>query len=375
MTDRTIKIVCGGGIVSGKEIVSLLLGRGLRAAGWNPEFITSKWGDGEFVRRLEHDGFEYQRLRLGFISASLRPGPLFMTLDQLRYWPELAYQYTRLMAATSPRAVIHTNWHHALLLLPFLDPHRDVFWVHDLLPNSPRYSRIFQAIGRRVGRIVCVSRAAAQNAIALGVPKSRVVVIHSGLSPFEPTSAPGGHPILRLGIVGQVGPWKGHDDLLDALALVSRDGVRILLRIFGAGTLSYIDLLKRRVNELGLQGQVEWCGVVKDPRAIYGNIDVCVVPSRCEEALGMSALEASAFGRPVVCTSRGGLPEVVDNGVTGFVVETEHPEQLGQAIRSLARDRDLIRVMGNSARERVQSKFALDRFVGQFTQVVEELDA
>src|SRR5262249_25950308 len=156
---------------------------------------------------------------------------------------------------------------------------------------------------------------------------------HSGFSAIETAPAPGGHPILRLGIVGQVGPWKGHDDLLDALALLSRHGVRAVLRIFGTGAPGYIDSLKRRVTELSLQNQVEWCGVAKDGAELYGIIDVCVVPSRCEEALGMSAIEASAFGRPVICSARGGLPEIVNDRVTGFVVEAKHPDQLAQAIK------------------------------------------
>src|SRR5450755_3052266 len=116
----TVLIVCGAGIVSGKEIVSLHLARGLRDAGWTSRFLTSEWGDGEFVRRLEHDGFRYQCLRLGFISASLCVEPMLMTLDQLRYWPSLAFGYVRAVKKCGPRAVIHTNWHHALLLLPFL---------------------------------------------------------------------------------------------------------------------------------------------------------------------------------------------------------------------------------------------------------------
>src|SRR3979411_2391793 len=96
MTDvPPVLIVCGAGIVSGKEIVSLHLARGLRDAGWNPQFVTSKWSDGEFVRRLEKEGFKYQRLRIGIISASLRIVPLLMTLDQLSYWPALAYGYSR----------------------------------------------------------------------------------------------------------------------------------------------------------------------------------------------------------------------------------------------------------------------------------------
>ena len=373
MTDRTVQIVCGAGMVSGKEIVSLLLGHGLRAAGWNPEFMTSSWGDGEFIRRLKQDGFNYQLLRLGFISASLRRESLLMTLDQLRYWPALAYRYNRVIATTAPQAVIHTNWHHALLLLPFLDPSRDIFWVHDLLPNSPHYAHIFRAIGRRVGRIACVSHAAARNVLALGVPASQLVVIHSGLPSVKPTPAPGEHATLRLGIVGQIGPWKGHDDLLDALALLSRGGVRVSLRIFGTGVPIYVDSLKRRAADLNLHDQVEWCGVERNQAEIYGNIDVCVVPSRFEEPFGMSALEAGGFGRPVICSAQGGLPEIVDDGVTGFVVEAQRPDQLSRAIRSFANNSHLVKTMGAAARKRVQSEFSLERFVGQFLKVVQEL--
>src|SRR5205809_945023 len=107
----TIGIVCGAGMVSGKEIVSLSLARGLRDAGWKPTFVTSRWNDGDFIGRLESSGFPYELLRLGFISASFRPRPLLKTLDQMRYWPALAHGYIRFVAETAPRAVIHTNWH------------------------------------------------------------------------------------------------------------------------------------------------------------------------------------------------------------------------------------------------------------------------
>jgi glycosyltransferase involved in cell wall biosynthesis len=369
----TVCIVCGAGMVSGKEVVSLSLARGLRSAGWNPQFITSQWNDGDFVRRLECDGFSFGLLRLGFVSASLRAKPLLMTLDQMRYWPALAYGYTRLVAATSPRAVIHTNWHHLLLLLPFLDSRRDILWLHDLLPTSRRYAHVLGAIAKRVGRVVCVSHAAAHNALTLGVPESQVTVVHSGLAPIDPIDAPGEQPILRLGIVGQIGPWKGHDDLLDALALLSRDNVRVLLRIFGTGAPAYVESLKTRVAELNLLDQVEWCGFLNNQADIFRRIDVCVVPSRFKEPFGMSALEANGFGRPVICSSRGGLPEIVENGVTGLIVDAHRPDQLAQAIETYVRRPDLVKAMGEAARRRAQSDFSLEGFVERFAHVIEEV--
>lgn len=374
MQSPNVQIVCGAGIVSGKEIVSLLLARGLRETGWNPEFVTSRWGDGEFVSRLEQQGFKYRSLRIGFISASFRIVPLLMTLDQLRYWPALAYGYNRLINSTAPQAVIHTNWHHALLLLPFLKPHRDIFWVHEIFPNIPHYACVLRAIGTRVGRVVCVSHAVARSVLALGVLESSVTVIHNGLSPVDSMSAPADRPMLRLGIAGQIGPWKGHEDLLDALALLARDGVRVFLRIFGAGNPDYVKELKARVAELDLNDQVEWCGVMSKQSDIYRDIDVCVQPSRFDEPFGMSALEAGAFGRPVIGSARGGLPEIIEQGVTGFIVEAQHPNQLAKAIRAFVGRPDLIKTMGEAARKRIQSEFSLERCVGQFIQVIEGLN-
>jgi glycosyltransferase involved in cell wall biosynthesis len=369
----TVLIVCGAGIVSGKEIVSLHLARGLRDAGWNPQFVTSSWSDGEFVRRLEQDGFNYQRLRLGFISATLRLDPLLMTLDQLRFWPALAYRYTQLIKATASHAVIHTNWHHALLLAPFLKPHRDLFWVHECLPNTARYRRVMRTIAKRVGRIVCVSHAAGRAVVALGIPKTQVVVIHNGLPPLDTIPAPGSEAPVRVGIVGQIGPWKGHDDLIDALALLSGEGVQTTLRIFGKGNPEYVALLKRKISDLQLGDKVQWCGFVNSQVGIYSDLDICVIPTRIEEPLATSALEASGFGRPVVCTIRGGLPEIVDNGVTGFAVDAQRPEQLAKAIKSLAGDPALVKTMGEAGRNRILTQFSLERFIAQFAQVIEEV--
>lgn len=372
---RSVQIVCGAGIVSGKEIVSLLLARGLRDAGWDPEFVTSSWGDGEFVSRLEQDGYNYQLLRLGFISASFRRDLLLMTLDQMRYWPSLAYKYSRLVAATAPRAIIHTNWHHALLLLPFLSPHRDIFWIYECYPQTSRYGRMLRAIARKVGRVVCVSQAVARSVLSLGVPESQVVVIHNGLPLHDIIAAPGQQPLLRLGIVGQIGPWKGHEDLFEALALLRHDGIRVALRVFGAGAAAHVTSAKLRVSDLNLEDMVEWRGFVSDLSAIYADMDVCIVPSQLDDPLPTAALEAGAFGRPVICSSRGGLPEIVNDGVTGFVVQARRPDLLAQAINTFVKRPDLIKMMGVSAQKLIQSQFSLEQFVGQFIQVVEELKA
>jgi glycosyltransferase involved in cell wall biosynthesis len=110
---------------------------------------------------------------------------------------------------------------------------------------------------------------------------------------------------------------------------------------------------------------------VSSPVEIYTNLDICVIPSRIEEPFATSALEAGGFGRPVICSLRGGLPEIIDDGVTGFAVEAQRPDLLANAIKSFAHDPILIKTMGKAARSRIQSEFSLERFIAQFTQIIE----
>jgi glycosyltransferase involved in cell wall biosynthesis len=370
---RKVLLVSPAGIVAGKEIISLALARGLRDQGWDPEFVTSNWNDGEFIRRLESEEFEYHLLRLGYISTSPRLRSMTMTLHQLSYWPSLVVRYVLLTARASPKSVIHTNWHHALLLLPVLNSQRDIFWAHDLVPNRLREACVFRSIARRVARIICVSHAVAKSMETVGIPKSKIAVVHNGVASRAALPLRSDAPPLRLGIIGQIGPWKGHDDLLEALAVLLRKGRKITLKIFGKGSLNYIEKLKQKVSTLHIAENVEWCGFVREQAEIFETVDVCVMPSRVDESFGMAALEAGSYGRPVVCSSRGGLTEVVEHGSTGFLVESERPEQLANAIDTFAQNPALIARMGAAARERVETYFSQAQFIQQFASIMSEL--
>jgi glycosyltransferase involved in cell wall biosynthesis len=209
--------------------------------------------------------------------------------------------------------------------------------------------------------------------LSLGVPTRKVVVVRNGIPSAEGTGDCRGGKCLRLGIVGQIGEWKGHEDLIDALGLLQRDGIRPPLLIFGSGAPEYVTSLGERAVKLGVQQQIEWCGYVADKSRIFGAIDVCIVPSRFEEPLATSAIEAGGFGCPVICSSCGGLPEIVKHNETGFVVEPARPEQIADAIKAFIQNRDLVRTMGAAAQTRAHTEFSMQRFVNEFIQVLEEL--
>jgi len=370
MTSRVVQIVCPAGVVSGKEVASLTLAGGLRNSGFDPRFMISVWSNGEFPRQLDAKGFARESLPFGFISLSLRPDLARMTFGQLQRWPELVRKFRRLVAATKPQAVIHANWHHALLLLPLLDPRRDIYWAHEFAPATGRYAVLFRALAARVKRIVCVSHAVERNLLSLGVARDKLAVVHNGIEPVCGKGEPPAKAPLRLGIVGQVTDWKGHEDLFAALCLLAKNDVACELSVFGGGMAANLERMKAKASEMGIGNIVRWRGFVPERADIYRQIDVCVAPSRDPEPFGMSALEANAFGRPVVCTASGGLGEIVEDGRTGIVVAPRQPHLLAEAIARLARDPGLCAAMGEAGRRRAQGEFAEKQFAEQFGQII-----
>lgn len=371
-------IVCGAGYVSGKEIMALQLAKGLVARGLDVNFVISSWNDCDFSARLREAGIPFCKLPIGFIAASLSWRYLRMTLEQAWRIPGLLLGYSRFLAACRPDRVVHTNWHHLLLLLPFLRPSRDFLWAHEILPSTPQYRRLFGIFESRVAGFICVSQAVARSLLAIGVAPKRVHVVKNGIADPLGSRAPAkserrdSPAALRVGIVGQVGEWKGHDDLIDAISILNRKGIPLRLEIFGRGDETYVGELTNRVRANGLSDVVRWRGFVADRSEIYNDLDVCVVPSRFEEPFGLTALEPAFFSVPVIATRRGGLPEIVLDQKTGVLVEARSPDQIAAALQRLREDGDFRLSLGRSARELAEREFGEARFLDEFTNQIFE---
>jgi glycosyltransferase involved in cell wall biosynthesis len=372
MKARPVLIVCGACYVSGKELMALELGEGLAHRGLPVTFITSFWHDGDFAARLKHSSLPSRVLRIGFISATLTKECLRMNLEQTRRWPGLLWGYSRILRLHGPAKVIHTNWHHLLLLLPFLRPDRDLFWVHEHIPDLPQYRLVFRWFERRLGCFVCVSNSVARSLREIGIRDAKIRVIHNGITdPASPVNSPRQpNRSVRIGIVGQVAPWKGHDDLIDALAQVGQRHPTAELHIFGRSDPSYQGSLTRKAIQLGVADRIKWHGFVADRKLIYGTLDICVVPSRSEDPLPTTALDAGFFGTPTVATRCGGLPEVIEHEVNGLLVEAQRPEEIAEALCRLIDHPSLSHYLAVNARQRAVERFGAQRFVQDFQELL-----
>lgn len=368
--------VCGAAYVSGKEVMTLELLRGLKQTPIETHAITSVWNNGDFIRALDEMGVGHTQMPLGFISATLRWSPMKMTADQILRWPLLLRRYRRALKGVAPDVVVHTNWHHLIVLLPFLRPDRDMFWVHECIQKAPRFAQLFRMLSGRLKVFVAVSHAVADSLMANGVPMSQIVVIHNGIRDTYPADGEvrARQDAVVVGIVGQIIRTKGHEDAVAAFARLAQEIDNVSLHIIGSGDAEFIAGIKDAIEKRKITDRVAWLGYLKREE-IFKNIDVCLVPSRAPEALPTVAIEAALWKRPVVATSCGGLPEIIEDRRSGLLCTPGDPESIAIATRKLLLDEDLRKCMGEFARSSAIEKFSAQRFILKFESLLTDAAA
>ncbi|PCJ22085.1 MAG: glycosyl transferase [Gammaproteobacteria bacterium] len=168
-----------------------------------------------------------------------------------------------------------------------------------------------------------------------------------------------------VGYLGVISPVKGVDLLLDELALANDGRCKILLG--GEGDSRYIDALNRKYEGVL---DFEFLGRV-DPREFFKKIDVLAVPSLWHEPLPRTIIEATAFGVPVVGANTGGIPEIIDSGVNGFVF---NPDLSGDLYEKLSKVVMLIS-NGEIRADRISERakiFDSEETIGRYMEVYEK---
>jgi glycosyltransferase involved in cell wall biosynthesis len=363
--------ICAAGIVSGKEQQTLETMIQLKKRGHQVFCITSSWGTPEFVNMLKAEFIPFERLRIGFISKSLTYAAIRMTLHQLMHIPFLWWNYRRLIRVQKPDVVIHTNFHHLFLLLPVRILSRQVFLVHDYFAPTPFYRKLFRLFIGHVWKFVAVSKFIARNLRQLEVPESQVAVVYNGVSRWnkEMEYRNCENNKIRIGIVGQIGRWKGHLILIEALSKILQQEKAVELHVIGQGEASFINELNRVILNHKIQSHVVFRGRVNSLQEIYGGIDIVCVPSMFEESFGLVAVEPGFFKIPVICSDKGALNEVILDQVTGLVIPAGNVDALTVALLGLIKNPSLRKQMGEAAFYHVSEFFTADKNSAQLERL------
>jgi glycosyltransferase involved in cell wall biosynthesis len=163
--------------------------------------------------------------------------------------------------------------------------------------------------------------------------------------------------------VGRFAPQKNHLLLVEAFALAVKEYPAMKLWLVGDGPLK--PAVEKIIVEIGLERKVLFLGIRDDVPRLLAASDLFVLSSDYE-GVPLSVLEAMAAGKPVVATTVGGVPELVEDGVTGFLVPPRDPKVLAQGILRLAKDADLRQRMGKAAQERALERFDISRTAREY---------
>ena len=222
---------------------------------------------------------------------------------------------------------------------------------------------------RQVDCFIAASEAIRQMLIADGVPADRTVTVHEGIDVEHVLAAPlvdvhqafflpHGAPVV--GNIAALVPHKGQRHLIEAAHIVVRKLPDVRFVILGEGELR--EALERLIKEYRLEKHVLLPGFRTDVLGCLKSFDLFVMSS-VTEGLGTSLLDAMACSRPIVATEAGGIPEVVENGVTGLLVPPRDHAAMADAIVTLINDQARRRQMGDAGFARVNEKFTVERMI------------
>jgi L-malate glycosyltransferase len=298
----------------------------------------------------------------------------------LGYFRSLLYSL-RLVRRFKPD-IIHCNSYRAghwgiplaaLLSVPTLCHIRDCRYTKfsSLLmrkaPESVRYIAVSQAVKLALGRA--------------GVNPARVDVVYNGadVAAFNPGVVPtqvrrGEKDRLFLGVFGRIEERKRVIDVVEAMDLLP---ARLGVHLFVVGD-SWSDTgalveqgLKSRVEALGLTSRVTFTGYREDIPAVMAAMDIVLVPS-VDEPFARVILEAMSLGKPIIGTTSGGTPEMLEEGESGLLVPPRNPAALADAIVAVS-EAELARRLGNNARSRALNLFTVESHVRQIREIYAEV--
>lgn len=232
--------------------------------------------------------------------------------------------------------------------------------------------------------VIALAKAHAEYMSKEGVPEKRIRVINNGIDTgrFVPVSSDERKESRRalgvneedfiVSIVAALRPEKNHAMFIEAAGKVAAGTDNVTFLIAGDG--SEAGKLQEMGKDLAGSGKLKFLGLCKEPEKVYSASDLCVLCSHpVVETFPLTILEAMSCGLPVIATSVGSIPEMIERDVDGLLVESGDAEALASAIVSLMSDPRKRQMLGTKARDKVVDFYSEDMMIGRYAGVLREL--
>lgn len=318
-----------------------------------------------------------------------------VTLEVLENSTDLNFSATTALARIIRRhkpEILHLHFTGFLGVYPWLGRLLSVkkvfFTDHTSRPagykprRAPAWKRtLARMINAPITKVVCVSEYGRRCLTTLGLlPPERHELVYNAVDLSRITEQPEraaefrrkyAIPAQRVVIVqvSWIIPEKGIPELLQAARILVSRNPDVHFVLVGEG--SYREQFMRDAEALGIAGHIAWTGLIQDPfgEGVYEVADIVCQLSEWEELFGWMIAEAMAYGKPIVATRVGGIPELVSDNVSGYLVNRGDPAAAAEKLEMLAADAGLRRKLGEQGREVVKSKFDLKRNVAQLVDL------
>jgi glycosyltransferase involved in cell wall biosynthesis len=371
---RHLTLVDRIGSFGGGERLAAEISKRLSPDGFDKTLCATRWGP----------EVESRPTRAKAVGDLAEHGVRFVGLDRrhalgLRSWREL------LMLMRRERIdILHAHKFGSNLWAAILGPRAGVPVIvaheHTWSFEGGARRRLIDrhVIARRCDRVVAVSREDRRRLVEVeGLRPERVIYIPNGIpAPPPPTGAVQRDGLglqeddLVVGAVGVLRPQKAIDVLVKAAAILRAEFPRLRVLVVGAGP--EYGALEKLIGELDLSSTVSLLGFRTDVPELLPIFDVAASSSDFEGS-PLAVLEYMEAGLPVVSTRVGGVPDLVEDGVTGLLVDRGSPEALAHAIAELLRDPHRRAQMGGLARDRRRSEFDIEVMVERIERLYEDL--
>ena len=233
-------------------------------------------------------------------------------------------------------------------------------------------------IDRFADSIVYVSDALARNVKQrFPMARSNSLTIHNGtqISEQSASTSPAGrdeHKAFVVGCIGNLRPAKNYQMLLRVARIVKNQRLNVLFRVFGHQRKDVFDELLPLARRLDVEDSVQWMGYSTDTAAELATFDAFAITSS-SEGIPLALLEAMAQSVPVVSTEVGGIPEVVVNGETGFLVGVNDDELFAARLMQLRADPELRYAFGAAGFEHVREYFSIAQMTNRYAALAKSL--
>jgi glycosyltransferase involved in cell wall biosynthesis len=368
----------------GGQTMLLRLIEGLDKNRFFPIVVCSK-DNQKLIQELKGCSIEFISLKTKNLVSENK---ILKAIFQFPNFLKMNFEITRTIKEKNPD-LVHVNLFYSALfsILPAKIYRKPFIWVIQTLNDLLKYKTLTKFLINFSNKTILTCKDFIRLAKENHFNTSKLQVIYTGLnmSEFQLKESSGdeieiNNQKIKKPIVAMIGRFdryqKGHQYFIEAARIINEKMSEVNFLIVG-GTANeeeekFKKELEEKVKEIGLFEKIIFTGFYPDLIYLLSNVEIVVIPS-LYEAPSAVAMEASAMRRPVVASNVGGIPEVIIEGETGFLVPPKDPQAIAEKVIFLLRNPQIAKEMGEKGYQRVKTCFTLEKMVREHEKIYYEL--